>query len=43
MLVQAQAEQDKQDKQEAQAHKEIKQAQTLAKKHGYILAKEVTE
>lgn len=41
MLKDAQAEQDEQNSRERQAQKELKQAKTLAKKHGYILAKEV--
>ena len=41
MLKDAQAEQDEHDKRERQAQKELKTAKTLAKKHGYILAREV--
>lgn len=41
ILQEAQAEQDEKDKLERQAQKEVRQAKTLAKKHGYILAKEV--
>lgn len=41
MMAQAKIEVDRQEKRDKQRAKEIKQAQSLAKKHGYILAKEV--